>query len=772
MKPTLYVDVRHLQDPNYRVRGIGQHVAGLLRTRIRSPLSRWQTIALVDLQLPALPAEFAALVDTTSASLNPCHNSGPSIFLDPAPITNNDTHFALAFENHPALLRVAVVYDFIPLDWPGYLTTVAQRIAYLAKLARLRKFDAFLPISQYTALRTRELLGVSEEQMTVTGAPVRNNLYALSRDPRTDCCGDPKLKEYFVTVIAADPRKNTEAVVRAVRHLNLLYDGRFALKVVGHYQGDLKARLLSLAGHAEGDGFLQFCIGITDEELIRLYKAAIATVMPSHIEGFSLPIVEASLCRCPVIASTCAAHLELIHHPEALFASHDPAELCSKLDSLINKPSLREDLIASQSRLAETFCEDAVGGRAWSGIEAAVGIRRRSTLALRLEKPRLAFLGPFPPDLGGAALRVANTVRRNASLFQSDIYTDAQRPLTCEGSFRDSGMVSLAPLTSGAYNAVIAVISNCFASSRAYQFHERYGGPCILDDPRLLEFHLERLGEESFLEYAAKVLNRPIVRQNLQTWLLEWEPAPLFLDAIVKRASPLIVHSKTAAAQIKSRYGIEAHVTLCCPTQFFDNEELKIAPKNSARERLGLDVASFNICCFGSPNRVKGMETSVYALELLRGWNIPAQLHFVGRASSRYNEELPRICHQPEILQYVHYSDQLLDENTYRDYLIASDAGVQLSFYAQSQTYSGLTDCISAGLPSVTSRTLAESSDGPEYVSVIPDRFSPLQVAEALALIWESQTDFNARKEARHEYLETHTYEHYGKRLIETLGVA
>ena len=105
----------------------------------------------------------------------------------------------------------------------------------------------------------------------------------------------------------------------------------------------------------------------------------------------------------------------------------------------------------------------------------------------------------------------------------------------------------------------------------------------------------------------------------------------------------------------------------------------------------------------------------------------------------------------------------------YRDFLLASDAAVQLRTYGFGQLSAALADCISAGLSSVASSDLARSCDAPEYVLTVPDRFSPLQIAEQLARIWESTAGFKDREEVRSAYLATHNFEYYAKRLIEVL---
>src|ERR1700761_6797053 len=178
MQPVIYADLRCLQDPAYQFRGIGYHASASLRAAKHGPLADWKTIGLVDPRMPQLPADLTSLVDEISSSLNPCTNSAPAVFIDGSPMTH-DTRFGLRFQNHPGFLGIAVLHDFIPLDWPGYLPTSATRIEDAAKLARLRKFDLFFPVSGCTAWRLSDLLGISRDRIVVTGAPVRRSLYEL-----------------------------------------------------------------------------------------------------------------------------------------------------------------------------------------------------------------------------------------------------------------------------------------------------------------------------------------------------------------------------------------------------------------------------------------------------------------------------------------------------------------------------------------------------------------------------------------------------------------
>jgi glycosyltransferase involved in cell wall biosynthesis len=736
MQPAIYVDLRCLQDENYRVRGIGLHVAALLRAREQSAFATNKTIGLVDARLPKILPEFHPLVDEITYSTNPCCNDGPAVFLDGSPM-GHDTRFTTRFLHHPAFLRAAVLYDFIPLDWPGYLPALASRIDYLAKLARLRKFDLLFPISKYTARRASELLGLPGERMIVTGASVRRNIYQVRERLGEISSPYDRQDPYFFVIFGGDLRKNVELAVKAVRHLNLVHARRVPLKVAGHYDlkgsghydAACKRNLLRLAGHAEGKGFLEFCPLVSDEELVSLYSGAVATIVPSHIEGFSLPVVEASACGCPAVVSTCAAHLELVNQPEALFASTDVAALCGKLDALLNDPGLRDTLRAAQAHLRPKFHEDAVGGAFWSGLEVAAEKHTRPAASGRPKKPRIAFLSPYPPDQSDAASYTAMTIRAGEALFESDIYTAAARPLVPEGRLRDAGAISVVALLNGQYKAIVSVIGADPSHSRVLDVFKHCGGPCIIFDT---------------------------------------SPA---LESVVERAAPLIVHTKQQRIEIKKRYGVEAQVLPLCPRNLFSEEELGVAERQKARERCGIRSATFVVSTFGDAARENWMQNCIAAIDLLRSWNIPAELYFVGSASVE-NPELDRITLLYGLARCVHYRAGLAGNSTYRDFLIASDAAIQLRSGVFGASSIGLSDCISAGLPCIATKDVMLSCDAPGYVSAVPERYSALQVAEQLALIWETQPRREAYADARAAYIQGHNFEQHARRLVEILGIA
>jgi glycosyltransferase involved in cell wall biosynthesis len=105
------------------------------------------------------------------------------------------------------------------------------------------------------------------------------------------------------------PHKNLEQLLGVFARLTgfpELDDVRLVL--VGEYEREIfysqagqireQVRALDLAGRVVFTGFLP------DEELVPLLNRATALVLPSLMEGFGLPAVEAAACGCPVVATT------------------------------------------------------------------------------------------------------------------------------------------------------------------------------------------------------------------------------------------------------------------------------------------------------------------------------------------------------------------------------------------------------------------------------------------------------------------------------------
>jgi glycosyltransferase involved in cell wall biosynthesis len=84
-------------------------------------------------------------------------------------------------------------------------------------------------------------------------------------------------------------------------------------------------------------------MGITREDLVRLYNEAQVLVSPSLYEGFGLPAAEAMACGTPVLATTAGAFPEVIEDGVSglLVPPGDARALADAIDGLMGDAGLR-----------------------------------------------------------------------------------------------------------------------------------------------------------------------------------------------------------------------------------------------------------------------------------------------------------------------------------------------------------------------------------------------------------------------------------------------
>jgi len=768
------VDLRCLQDPDYQERGIGVQLKCLLRTRRKTQAGNCRLTGLTQPTVGELPGEVEALCD----GIVPTHHLALArtgvIVVDPSPMTH-DSMYTAHLTGHVRVLMVSFVHDFIPLEDQGFFPSVADRVEYIARLARLRRGDLFLTNSKYTAKRVQEVLRVSHTDICVTGAAVRASFYEVRKEqpgqPRPNRFNHQNRRPYFLTVGGSHRRKNSRVAVEAVRLLRKELGRPASLKLVGAYD-ELTRKDLFRVATADGDWpFVEFHADVSDPELRELYAGALATVAPSVAEGFSLPVVESIVCGTPAIVSTCEAHQELVDDPAVLFDPNAPEELAVKLDFAWRKPSFRERVWQRQSSLGERFHEKAVGQRFWNRVveeaKRRFGNRRR---AAGRSKPRVAILSPYPPDKSGVARYTQRTITAAKKHWDITLFSNADRPLAGRDGFADGGEISVRPFVSNQYDCVISVIGNSAFHLPIMALHNDFGGPTILHDSRLTQVYHYHLGRKRFMEFARRLLRRSVSHWEIDAWLEEQEGPSLFVEPIADRASPLIVHTARFREILEQKYGYKAELAPFCPNMEFSPDELSTQARREARQRLGIKD-EFVIATFGFVDVLrKGHGTCIAAIDHLRAWGVPAVLYFVGRAGPE-QQELVKIARHFEVEEYVHFHSDFVSSRRYRDFLVAADAAVQLRNYGLGQASAALADCISAGLPTVATEDLAASCDAPSYVRRIPDYNSPLLVAEYLADIQACGARRSDTADQRREYCEEHNFDRYVERLNKILGL-
>ncbi|MDH4256602.1 MAG: glycosyltransferase family 4 protein, partial [Gammaproteobacteria bacterium] len=300
--------------------------------------------------------------------------------------------------------RTAVtLYDLIMWEMPDrFLADERRRSWYYRKLQSLKNAGLLLGISQFSCREAVTRLGLPEDRVVNISSAVDARFKRLSVSPDRERELRRRYglaKPFLMSIGAADPHKNLEGLIEAFALLQPQLRRCYQLAIIFGITDHDRKRFTTVAHRAglERDE-LVFTGCVSDEVLVDLYNLAALYVMPSFIEGFGLPAVEAMACGVPAIGSNRTSVPEAIGRPDALFDPFQPKSMADKISEVLTDDGFRLGLIEHGERHARSFSWDATAKRAMAALETlhARQALPRSAVAVRSFKPTLAVV--VPPD--------------------------------------------------------------------------------------------------------------------------------------------------------------------------------------------------------------------------------------------------------------------------------------------------------------------------------------------------------------------------------------
>ena len=674
---TIIFDARCLQDLDYRHRGVGQHarslIAGARRSLETLPV---RLVGLIDPKMLDLEASDADLFDETSAAPYPDPRWRWIWFVQLSPMTHDSTWVGRILHDKN-VLRICVFYDLIPLDMPErYLRNAGSRIDYLIALSVLNQYDLFGAISQYSAANLMHYVQVCAKSLFVSGVAVRPSL----RPAEGEHLPDAAARHHLLVVGGGDARKNPECVIRAHAQSAEFRRKSIPLIILGGYPLELQQTLRKLHSDFGGDPrLLELKPHLKDEEIRRLYREALAVVVPSRAEGFSMPVVEGSAGGAPVLASDATAHRDLITNDSQRFHPDDPDDLRVKLERLVLDRNWWLQVQREQSHLWRAYTAEAVADCFWSAAkskshtqEVNPATPKHFSIGHRA-KPQVAVLTPLPPALSGVADFSAAFLKGFAEVSDVHVFT-ATAGARNEPHFSSLQGTSAEAYISPRFDRVISIIGNSEHHLEIFHLLLEFGGACVAHDARMINFYMGVLGTERSLGVATKELQRDVSFDELGRWLADQQQLKtLFMSEICAAARPLILHSSITSDLIRENYNCEP-ITL--PFAQYNARSLSSvteAARSRARSRLGIPSNRILVTSFGILSEDKAPEECIWAVSLLRKWGYDVEMVFCGKAQGPALSFVGMLARDLGIAEYVKMFEEPVSSEMYADFLLASD---------------------------------------------------------------------------------------------------
>jgi len=262
--------------------------------------------------------------------------------------------------NAPLLHRgplLVSILDLIHITDPVYSRSLRSWV-YARPMLNLvaRKAEHIVTLSEYSKARIIEHLGVAPAKVTAIYCGVNGQFRCGDRKEAYAAVSEALgiQEPYLLFVGSLKPHKNISTLLQAFMLLRQRHNIRQRLLIVGD-DARWKSLLVEECSRLGIQDATTFVPYVSQELLPKVYAGADLLVIPSTIEGFGLPVLEAMASGTPVVCSRAASLPEVAGDAVLYFDPASAEELAEKIEKLLNSTELQESLRAQGLERAKLF---------------------------------------------------------------------------------------------------------------------------------------------------------------------------------------------------------------------------------------------------------------------------------------------------------------------------------------------------------------------------------------------------------------------------------
>ena len=366
-------------------RGYGRHARGLLSALVRKDQSNRYVFFLdSEDQVRTVPEEAEvrlvrnSLPTAVATSANG-HRSVVDMWRMSRALSDPEFDlllFPTVYSYVPVLSRakkIVMIHDIIAETFPELtVPNKAARLFWYTKVALGRwQADAIVTVSEYSRKGILDHFRMAPGRILVVGE-ANDPIFRVLDDPqpsaRLRALGISSGVRSIVYLGGFGPHKNLEVLLTAFAALAPQHEfADVILVMVGEYEKEvfhssfkmLKRRVqeLNLTNRVVFTGYL------TDGDLVTLLNLATVLALPSMMEGFGLPAIEAAACGCPVVATKASPLPTLLGEGALYIDPTDVQDLTRALAQVLVSDSLRQRMREAGVAAARRLTWDAAANQ-------------------------------------------------------------------------------------------------------------------------------------------------------------------------------------------------------------------------------------------------------------------------------------------------------------------------------------------------------------------------------------------------------------------------
>lgn len=260
---------------------------------------------------------------------------------------------------------LVTIHDLIHISDPGFRHS-PKAWAYARPMLNwiARKACHIVTVSEYSKSQIVDRLEIAPEKVTVIHNGAGPVFRCLDRQVAArKVAAALSLEQPFLLYVGnLKPHKNLLRLLRAFALLRSRGASDLRLVIIGD-DAKWKRALLEECGRLGTEKYVSFVPGVNDELLPEVYVTADVLVMPSLIEGFGYPVVEAMACGTPVACSRAAALPEVAGDAAEFFDPANVEDMAATIGRVLESSELRTSLRAKGLKRAKAFSWDECARR-------------------------------------------------------------------------------------------------------------------------------------------------------------------------------------------------------------------------------------------------------------------------------------------------------------------------------------------------------------------------------------------------------------------------
>jgi len=257
--------------------------------------------------------------------------------------------------------RVVTIHDVIPLRYPDhYPMGIKAKLRLKKQKLALKSVNHIITDSQASKTDIVDFLDIKPEKVSVVHLAANPELKPQSNYAVTKLRRSLNIPPRYILYVGdINYNKNVPQLIKSLVHLSddihLVCVGRnFYPHDIPEWRAiDTQIEMSQVRSRVH---FLNQILGSDIDQLATLYSGAAVYVQPSLYEGFGLPVLEAMICKSPVVSARTSSLVEVGGSVSTFAAQPDHMEFATAIAEVLNwsKTKLSKK-IAAGTKWATSF---------------------------------------------------------------------------------------------------------------------------------------------------------------------------------------------------------------------------------------------------------------------------------------------------------------------------------------------------------------------------------------------------------------------------------